>query len=337
MKRLHILKAGKFTAANGKVYEFTAADLRTTAAAYDPAKHEAPLVIGHPRQDAPAYCWASGLQFDEEGLWAEPDQVDAAFDSLVAEGKFKKRSASFYEPDHPANPVPGTYYLRHIGFLGAQPPAVKGLKAVSFAEGEEKVAEFGDWNDRLIARMLRRMKNVWIEKFGKEEADKLIDEWDLESIQEEALRPAPPPAEPEFTEPRTKEPRMTKEELERKERELTSREAAFTEREGKIKTQERQARREKDVAFAEGLVKAGKLLPQHQGFVADFLEALSAEQSQEATVAFSEGKKVAPREAFCQFLEDLGSHPLFKEMARPAGDKDPNKGAESAECLTGHV
>ena len=48
---------------------------------------------------------------------------------------FKKRSASFYPPGHPANPTPDRPYLRHVGFLGAQPPAVKGL--ADFADAGE--------------------------------------------------------------------------------------------------------------------------------------------------------------------------------------------------------
>lgn len=32
---------------SGDVLEFSAADLATTAAAYDPARHEAPIVVGH--------------------------------------------------------------------------------------------------------------------------------------------------------------------------------------------------------------------------------------------------------------------------------------------------
>ena len=57
---------------------------------------------------------------------------------MVRAGRFKKVSASFYTPDSPHNPVPGVYYLRHVGFLGAQPPAVKGLAPVpvNFAEGD---------------------------------------------------------------------------------------------------------------------------------------------------------------------------------------------------------
>ncbi|MBF0186018.1 MAG: hypothetical protein HQM06_16735, partial [Magnetococcales bacterium] len=49
-------------------------------------------------------------------------------------GRFKKISASFYPPDSPNNPTPGLFALRHIAFLGAQPPAIKGLPDAKFAD-----------------------------------------------------------------------------------------------------------------------------------------------------------------------------------------------------------
>ena len=129
-KPIHIFKAGSHTAMSGATLAFSESDLQATARAYDPSKHEAPLVVGHPRADAPAYGWVKSLAYSENGLQAEPDQVDAQFAELVGTGRFKKISASFYPPESSANPVPGVYYLRHVGFLGAQPPAVKGLKQV---------------------------------------------------------------------------------------------------------------------------------------------------------------------------------------------------------------
>ncbi|PLX93454.1 MAG: hypothetical protein C0621_07415, partial [Desulfuromonas sp.] len=71
-----------------------------------------------------------------------------------------------------------------------------------------------------------------------------------------------------------------------------------------------------------------------QAFVASFLEAL--ENSTATTVAFGEGEKVSPRDAFCQFLEARGSHPLFKQMVPPADDKGASD-ANFAEGLTQHV
>lgn len=131
-----IFKPGTHIAMNGAEICFTEADLIASAAAYNPQLHEAPLVIGHPADNSPAWGWTKSLSFASPCLVAEAAQIDVAFAEMVNDGKYKKRSASFYPPDHAANPVPGVYYLRHIGFLGAQPPAVKGLKDVNFAEEE---------------------------------------------------------------------------------------------------------------------------------------------------------------------------------------------------------
>lgn len=141
---LQIFRPGRHTAMGGQVISFSEADLQATVAAYDPAKHEAPLVVGHPRHDLPAYGWVQALAFSEGGLDATPAQVNTDFADMVAAGAFKKISASFYLPDAANNPVPGVYYLRHVGFLGAQAPAVKGLRSPAFADAEEGVVTFGE-------------------------------------------------------------------------------------------------------------------------------------------------------------------------------------------------
>ncbi|WP_221800452.1 hypothetical protein [Oceanobacter mangrovi] len=133
---IHLFVPGQHTSMAGADLQFGEADLQASAAAYDPAKHEAPLVIGHPRHDAPAYGWVQALEFAEDGLTAIPHQINPDFAELHESGAFKKVSASFYHPNAKANPVPGVYYLRHVGFLGAQPPAIKGLRNPEFSEGE---------------------------------------------------------------------------------------------------------------------------------------------------------------------------------------------------------
>lgn len=144
LEPLHIFRPGRHTALSGATLEFTAADLAASAAAYDPARHEAPLVVGHPALDAPAYGWVQALQHSASGLQAQPHQVQAEFAELVRQGRFKKISASFWLPDAPGNPAPGVYYLRHVGFLGAAAPAVQGLRAPAFgaSDGGVETLEF---------------------------------------------------------------------------------------------------------------------------------------------------------------------------------------------------
>lgn len=135
MGPIAILRPGRYTSADGTPVEFSEADLRQAAEAYDPSLHEAPIVVGHPEHDAPAWGWVRALRYDGL-LWALPWQVDPAFAELVRAGRYRKVSASLYRPDSPANPKPGVWYLRHVGFLGAQPPAVKGLPQVQLQDAE---------------------------------------------------------------------------------------------------------------------------------------------------------------------------------------------------------
>lgn len=129
MKKIAIFKTGTHTATNGQSLNATADFIREVVRGYNPKSHEAPAVIGHPQNSHPAYGWVESLSFDESKgiLYATFKQLEAQFIKLLKDGRFKKRSASFYPPNHPANPTKGKPYLRHVGFLGAEPPAVKGL------------------------------------------------------------------------------------------------------------------------------------------------------------------------------------------------------------------
>ncbi|MEB0045576.1 MULTISPECIES: phage protease [unclassified Pseudomonas] len=180
MKPLHIFKPGTHTAMSGVSFDFSESDLAATVRAYDPALHEAPMVIGHPQHDAPAAGWVKSLAATAQGLIAEPQQVDAAFAEQVAKGSYKKISASFYHPDAANNPVPGVYYLRHVGFVGAQPPAVKGLRPIELADGEEGVVEFGDYGHELNSDMWRRFREWLIGKFDKDTADQVAPSWAID-------------------------------------------------------------------------------------------------------------------------------------------------------------
>lgn len=130
--RIHIFRAGTHTAMGGSAMHFSEMDLQRTAAAYKPSIHLAPLVLGHPSIDAPAYGTVDALQAQGKDLYATA-QVSDALKGLVKSKSYIRVSAAFYDKTDPRNPYPGTYYLRHVGFLGATPPAVKGLEPPAFA------------------------------------------------------------------------------------------------------------------------------------------------------------------------------------------------------------
>lgn len=133
--QIEIFRAGSHTDDSGTVHSFSAADVAGMVASYDPALREAPLTVGHPAHNLPAYGWVKGLAVNSAGnLAMDTHQVQPQFAEMVDAKLFKKRSASFYPPGHPNNPKPGNWYLRHVAFLGAQPPAIAGL--ADFAEGD---------------------------------------------------------------------------------------------------------------------------------------------------------------------------------------------------------
>ncbi|MFQ5549809.1 MAG: hypothetical protein ACE5FJ_01070, partial [Gemmatimonadales bacterium] len=61
---------------------------------YDPSVHEAPIVIGHPAKNAPAYGWIKDVFFKGGKLLLQPHQVAEEFAEWVRQGRFKKRSIS---------------------------------------------------------------------------------------------------------------------------------------------------------------------------------------------------------------------------------------------------
>jgi hypothetical protein len=308
---------------------FTEAQLQAIAKNYDPALHEAPCVVGHPAMDAPAYGWAKSLSVVDGRLQAEPQQVDAAFGELVNAGRFKKISAAFYAPEDPANPKPGDYYLRHIGFLGAKAPAVKGLKSAEFGDDGKNVIEFMDWDARDIASLFRSLREWFIGAHGQEVADKVVPEYTVTALTENAARTDTPTetitgaaySEQEKEAMLTKEQQLAAQEteLKKKAEEQAARDLAFAEREKKVKDSEAAQRRTVIVADVEALVVAGKLLPKDKLGLVAFMEALPVAA---LAIEFGEGDKkvkTPPIDWLRGFLKALPKAVEFRERGADAG------------------
>lgn len=359
MPKLHIFRPGVHTDMRGQQIEFSAADLAATAQAYSPAVSEAPLVVGHPDTNAPAYGWVKGLAFADT-LQAEPDQVDPDFAELVNAGRFKKISASFYRPDAPSNPCPGVWYLRHVGFLGAAAPAVKGLKSASFAAAGDDVVEFGELTAGVSATMFRRLREWVIAKFGLADADSVVPEWSIGVLEDEARREA---TEPEsmpsgaipmtsYREPAALSPASTTgvampktmQELEAELQAANARIAAAAAAE----TAANQAlARANAIAFTAERVREGRLLPAHQAGVSAFLATLPADQEIAFAAADDKEVKQPARAWFEQFLRELpvafatGEHakdavrpPALAQVAAPeAFTVDPDSAALHAKAV----
>lgn len=135
---IRLFRTGTFTSVEGVKVSLGESDLASIAASYNAANDPAPLVIGHPKIHDPAYGWVDRLAVEGDELlaWPDPARTDPSFAEAVKAGRYAKVSAQFYPPDNPHNPTPGQFYLKHVGFLGAHAPGVKGLGTVSFAAGD---------------------------------------------------------------------------------------------------------------------------------------------------------------------------------------------------------
>lgn len=59
---IEILRIGTFTDSSGKDVTFRDEDLERIAANYSPDYHEAPVTVGHPADNKPAYGWVKALR-----------------------------------------------------------------------------------------------------------------------------------------------------------------------------------------------------------------------------------------------------------------------------------
>lgn len=347
-----IFRAGTRTDANGNTVTITEADLAAAAQAYDPKVHEAPIVVGHPKADAPAYGWVKSLNVQNGVLTADFAQVDDGFADLVKAGRYKKVSASFYPPTSPNNPKPGVWTLRHVGFLGAQPPAVKGLSAISFADGEVYV-EFAEDAHLQTASLLSRFRDWFIGRFGLEEADKVLPDWQIEAIKELAAVPQthvpaeftespPPPENHENKEtPMSLEQELAVEKAAREAAEKAAAEsqAALKKLQDEQHAALRDGAHEQNAEFAEGLVKAGRLKPADKDLVVKVLDF--AEYPDDVTADFGEGSKKQPLSAALRafFTAVLPKQIQGGEMAKgatPSGLAADFAEAADPEALSHH-
>lgn len=343
MKPIHIFKPGTHTSAGGTTIDFSEDVLRAAVDAYDPAIHQAPIVVGHPTDNGPAYGWINALEYTEgEGIYAQPAELEEQFSELVQSGRFKKVSASFYSPDAPTNPKPGNYYLRHLGFLGAQPPAIKGLKPIEFGEAEEGVIEFGEFDIGTTHGLFKRLREFIIDRFSREEADQVIPDWALDDLdlarqmdrelQNDAATPGYSEQNPNPEESDMELQQQLDAALAENQR-LKDQADNFSERETVLKEKEAAAARADLTNTIQGLADQGKVLPGDVNPLAEFAANLDAE----AVVEFGEADeaKTNSRDFFLAWLSNQPKRVDFSEVSGegddPAKPLDP---AQKAQRIT---
>ena len=278
---------------------------------------EAPLVFGHPEDNAPAYGWVSDLRKAARGgmnfLEAKFDQVPDAVRDLVREGRYRHRSASFRRDGS----------LRHVGLLGAVAPAVKGLAPLKFEEDPD-LATFEFREPHPIDRLLSRIR-AW------------LTDIDVPDDMDRLKQDTGPDDSPAFTESREvvmdpKQDEQTKQEIADLKAKLAAEQAARQAAEANFSEAQTRRKRQENETWTDQQVQAGALLAGEKAGVVNFLEALDQDP---AEFEFSEGKKAAPATWFKEFIEARGKHALFKEFTPAEGDT--REGGISAADMAGKV
>ncbi|EIE0786110.1 hypothetical protein LCV08_000584 [Salmonella enterica] len=321
---LAVFAPGTHTAMDGRTITFTPEDCIDLANSYDPSVSEAPFVIGHPSLTAPAYGWAERLEYRDGIVYAVPRQVNPAFAEAFNAGSYKKRSLSIYQPDSPGNPKPGHFYARHVGFLGAVPPGVKGLPDAQFAEasGDNGPLEFAlPWEADNLASLFQSIRDWVIQETTIEQADSIIPQWRIQSILDSATdecKSISPLAYAEETnvDPNKKTSSMAADFTER-EAALAVREARLAAEEEVARTRQLEEKRTATVAFADGLVKGGGILPRQKTAIVEVLMNLPQEP-----LSFSEGETTISQSPEALLREILSTKPAVVNFSEKTGTAD---------------
>jgi hypothetical protein len=175
---IDMFPAGFHTDSSGRSKQWTTAELEEAAESYNSivGTHDAPILIGHDGNTS--YGWLKRAYVEGDRLRGDFDEVDPTFAENAKAGRYKKKSISFYPPDHPANPTPGKLNIRHLAIVGI--PAIKGL-ASDFEAGDLAGTLIYDYAEvtitspsQAIATVFRNFREWLIETQDLDIADRVV-------------------------------------------------------------------------------------------------------------------------------------------------------------------
>lgn len=173
----------------GQKGTWTEADIDKVVSNFASGIWKPPAVIGHPETNSPAMGWVKELQRQGKTLLAKFNQVQPELEALVSNGRYPNRSAAFYTDPQGKGPV-----LRHVGFVGATPPEVKGLAPVRFASDQFTEVEFTEDNMMEDKKGIKEaVQEFFSELFGKKPEHVGFSEAQVQNIVAQAVTAATAP------------------------------------------------------------------------------------------------------------------------------------------------
>lgn len=142
----HIFKTGEHTDSNGNIKVWTKDDLDKICYQFENVHSVVPICVGHPKTNSPAYGWIKEVKRIGDNLYCSFKEVQDEFKTALNKGLFKNRSISLDKD----------FNIRHLAFLGAQAPAIKGLEEFCYQDFDSY--EFTDFQD--LKERTEKMENV---------------------------------------------------------------------------------------------------------------------------------------------------------------------------------
>lgn len=333
---IEVFRAGTHVDSKGKQVSFSVGDLDQMVT--NVALGKPPAVLGHPKHNDPAYGWAT-LKREGESLFAKFDDVNPAFEAGVKTGAYRNRSVSVVHDQTRG------WRVRHVGWLGAAPPAIDGLKPVDFAAADgAEVHEFGAMEDfnlawalREAASMFRRLRDWLIERDGVEKADAVLAGYSIDTlataadaIQAEAQQDAAEEAAQGdmgslySSNRKGQTMSLTPEDLQRAADEAAARtrtelQAQFSAQAAELERLQSERRAERIAAQITQWKAEGRLLPAEVPGMAEFMAALETGGGAEFSFSAPGTAEPAKKSPATWFAEFMGSRGVLVELGKRVG------------------
>ena len=93
-KWIEIFRGGEQTDSRGRKQDGDKV-IDKALSSFNAEQHEPPVVIGHPRNNDPAFAWVEGLKKQGNSLFAKIKDAQPEFVEMVKNGLFKKTQRRF--------------------------------------------------------------------------------------------------------------------------------------------------------------------------------------------------------------------------------------------------
>lgn len=329
---VEVFKAGTHVDSKGRRCTFSRADLDQMIDNHKLGA--APAVLGHPKHNDPAYAQVESYKRDGDRLFLKFTKINPAFEKGVETGAYYNRSLSVFKDDTHG------WRVRHVGWLGAVPPAIDGLEPVQFSEADADVYEFAApgyalvWAVESAGKLLRGLREWVVADKGIEEADKVLPQWQIDGVIEGASQ-----ARTQFQEADTSGRLFSQSDNPGDSMSITKEEhdaavakaladgkaaaaAEFASKDQELITLKNQVRTDRIATQIKGWTEAGKVLPAEVTGLAEFMASL---EDVEAEFSFSAADEKEVKKTPAAFFADFmaARSPLVKLGRTVKTDEDP--------------